>query len=136
MACLDTTLLLDYSGKGGKLLRERAREKIRSLVVAGENLTTTRLNVAEMWVGVERSQAPENELKAVEEVLSPLFILELDDASARLFGKITARLQLDGLPRGDMDVLIAAVALAHDQKVVTRNVRHFEGIAGLRVESY
>ena len=136
MACLDTAILLDLSGRGGKALRDRARRKVQQLLAAGDALTTTRLNVAELWVGVERSPAPRDELQAIGKLLSPLTVLELDAQSARLFGRITARLQLAGHPSGDMDVLIASVALVHDQKIVTRNLRHFERISGLRVEGY
>jgi predicted nucleic acid-binding protein len=35
-----------------------------------------------------------------------------------------------------MDVLIAAVAMIQNQKVVTRNSEHFARIPGLQVESY
>lgn len=59
MACLDTTILIDAAGRGGRGLRARAREKLASLVDAGEVLTTTRFTVAELWVGVERPTAKE-----------------------------------------------------------------------------
>lgn len=41
-----------------------------------------------------------------------------------------------GTPAGEMDTLIAAVALAQGEALVTRNARHFEGIAGLTVLGY
>lgn len=63
-------------------------------------------------------------------------ILEFDDAAARVFGRITAYLQTQGTPRGDMDVLIASVAVVHGERIVTRNTKHFEGLPGLLVETY
>lgn len=136
MACLDTTILIDAAGRGGRRLRVRAREKLASLVDAGELLTTTRFTVAELWVGVERAEDRQAEMEAVERMLRPLIVLDFDEVSARVFGSVTARLQARGAPRGDMDVLIAAVALAHGERIVTRNTRHFEAIPGLAVESY
>ena len=59
-----------------------------------------------------------------------------DDSSARVFGRIMAFLHAHGSPRGDMDVLIASVALVHGEQVVTGNVRHFAGIPDLKVETY
>ena len=56
MACLDTSFLLDVAGRGGRQLKARAREKLASLVEGGEALATTRFNVAELWVGVERTR--------------------------------------------------------------------------------
>jgi predicted nucleic acid-binding protein len=35
-----------------------------------------------------------------------------------------------------MDLLIAAIAIAHGQELLTRNPNHFAGIRGLVVEAY
>lgn len=136
MACLDTAILIDAAGRGGNQLRARAREKLARLVDEGEVLTTTRFTVAELWVGIERAEDREAEIQAVGRMLRPLIVLDFDEISARVFGRVTARLQAQGTPRGDMDVLIAAVALVHGERIVTRNRRHFEAIPGLVVESY
>jgi tRNA(fMet)-specific endonuclease VapC len=136
MACLDTSFLLDAAGRGGRQLRARAREKLASLVEVGEILTTTRFNVAELWVGVERASDQPGELLRVQTMLEPLIVLDFDESSARVFGRITAYLYARGSPRGDMDVLIASVVLVHGERLVTRNTRHFVGIPDLIVETY
>jgi tRNA(fMet)-specific endonuclease VapC len=136
MACLDTSLLIDVTGRGGRRLRHRARQKLDALVSAGETLTTTRFTVAELWVGIERSADREAEIRAVESILQPLVVLDFDEPSASVFGSIAARQQVLGTPRGDMDMLIASVALVHGERIVTRNARHFDGIPGLVVEGY
>jgi tRNA(fMet)-specific endonuclease VapC len=92
--------------------------------------------VAELWVGVERSSSREAESASVEAILAPLAILDFDEASARVFGRVAARMQALGTPRGDMDMLIASVALVHGERLVTRNVKHFDGVSGLVVEGY
>ena len=48
-------------------------------------------------------------------------ILSVDAATARRWGQLSATLGHDGA-----DLLIAATALEHGLRVVTRNVRHFE----------
>jgi tRNA(fMet)-specific endonuclease VapC len=136
MACLDTSFLLDAAGRGNRQARAQAREKLAALIEAGEVLTTTRFNVAELWVGVERARDRRGELAKVETMLEPLTILDFDDSSARVFGRIMAFLRAHGSPSGDMDVLIASVALVHGEQLVTRNVRHFAGIPDLLVETY
>ena len=136
MACLDTTLLLDLRGRGGRKLRERAEKKVREVKSAQEHLTTTIFNVAELWVGIERSKYPDKEQAIVESIVSPLFVLGFDNASARAFGQITASLETKGQPVGDMDALIASVALVNNEAIITRNPRHFSRIPGLRVENY
>ena len=135
MACLDTTLLVDLA-RAQKKSREAARQKIRELVERGEPLLTTRLNVAELWVGVERASDRAAELQKVQRVLAPIGILELDADAAASFGRIVGHLQSRGVAIGDMDALIAAIAVIHGQLLVTRNPEHFARVPGLRIEEY
>jgi tRNA(fMet)-specific endonuclease VapC len=135
MACLDTTLLIDLGGRAAPR-KEQAARKIEELAAKGQVLVTTRFNVAELYVGVARSRHPEEDEKAIQTLLSRFEILEFTDAAARLFGFITGFLQQMGKPAGDMDVLIAATAMAYGHTLVTRNSRHFRHIPHLTVEEY
>jgi tRNA(fMet)-specific endonuclease VapC len=136
MACLDTAFLLDLQGRGGRAVQARARQKLEELSAANESLTTTRFNVAELWVGVERSEDPQKEAESVGSLLAPLEVLDFDHAAAEVFGRSMAFLMKAGRVTGDMDLLIASVALVNGQTVITRNAKHFSGIPGLTVESY
>jgi tRNA(fMet)-specific endonuclease VapC len=136
MACLDTTVLLDLHGRGGRNVQARARRALEAIAARAEAVVTTRFNVAELYVGVERSGDPKAEAEAVERLLEEFEVLEFDDAAAHHFGSVTAHLQRLGRPAGDMDVLIAAVCLASAQSLLTRNPRHFADIPGLTVEAY
>jgi len=135
VACLDTTLLVDLARPEGKWKR-RALQKLRQVVDRGERLVTTRFNLAELYVGVERSDDPERDERAVQAVVGDLGVLDFDDRAARLFGQITAYLQKTGRPTGDMDVLIAATSMAAGHWLVTRNASHFENIPDFAVETY
>jgi tRNA(fMet)-specific endonuclease VapC len=59
-------------------------------------------------------------------------VLEFDEAAAVEFG----RLQGLHLRVGTMDLKIAAIALAHKATVLTRNVKDFGLVTGLRVEDW
>ena len=135
MACLDTTMLIDLLGNKSAN-REKALAKIDQLTGDGEALYTTRFNLAELYVGIARSKSPKAEEKLIGNLLKFIKVLEFDERSARLFGQITAYLQMLGKPVGDMDVLIAATSLASTQKLITRNSRHFKNIPQLTVEEY
>jgi len=135
MACLDTTILIDLLGNKSAN-KERAFAKIDQLTGDSEPLYTTRFNLAELYVGIERSKSPKAEEKLIGHLLKFIKVLEFDERSARLFGQITAYLQMIGKPAGDMDVLIAATSLGSTQKLITRNARHFENIPQLKVEEY
>ncbi len=135
MACLDTTILIDL-GRGASPRRAQAVHKLEELVAQGQAIVTTRFNVAELYVGLSRSRHPGEDEKAVRTLLSGFEILEFSDTAARLFGFITGFLQHIGQPAGDMDVLIAATAMAYGHTLITRNPRHFRHIPLLVVEEY
>lgn len=135
MACLDTTILIDLVGRRSARKRQAVR-KIEELAGKGQALTTTRFNVAELYVGLARSVRPEEDEEAIGTLLREFEVLEFNDAAARVFGSITGFLQQIGKPAGDMDVLIAATAMVHGQSLITRNARHFKDIPHLIVEDY
>lgn len=136
MACLDTTLLIDLIRSNPEQKR-RALAKTEVLANRGERIVTTRVSLAELYVGCELSGDPEREYRRVRGILAYInAILEFDDMVAQSFGQITAYLRRIGQPAGDMDVLIAATALANGHCLVTRNPAHFADIPHLAVESY
>jgi len=136
MACLDTSTLLDLSGRGGARSKSLVRSKLRALVESGETLATTVFNLAELQVGVERARDRDSEEAKVEALVEPLAILEFDDRTIEAFGRVVAFLQVRGTPIGDMDALIAAVCLVSGHGIVTRNTEPFARVPGLIVESY
>src|SRR5437867_4430226 len=66
------------------------------------------------------------------ETLNKLTILPFDEAAARLFEEFrTHRLRI-----GTMDLKIAAICMAHEGVLLTRNVADFERVPGLRAENW
>ena len=136
MTSLDTTLLIDLTREQRRKRPGPASAKVRQLLAAGESLATTRINVAELRVGIARSTDRLAERVAVESTIAPLVILEVDDIASTLFGGLKAHLLNIGRFPGDFDVLIAAVCLAGGRRLVTRNRRHFADVPGLVIETY
>jgi len=75
MACLDTSALLDLAGHSGRRVCERVQERVRELHAAGQALATTRLTVAELWVGIHRARDKKREFDRVRTLLEPLVVL-------------------------------------------------------------
>ncbi len=136
MACLDTTVLIDLL-RSNPEWRSRALEKIKEMASRGEANVTTRLNLAEVYVGIELSLDRERDEACLRGVLDHLdAVLEFADSAAQVYGETTAHLRRIGRPAGNMDVLIAATAIAAGHSLVTRNPSHFADMPHLRVETY
>jgi tRNA(fMet)-specific endonuclease VapC len=71
-------------------------------------------------------------LKGVLDRYLKLTVLEFDEAAAAEF----ERLQRLRIRIGTMDLKIAAIALAHDATVLTRNSKDFSRVPGLRFEDW
>lgn len=75
-------------------------------------------------------------LNALEYIFSSIKILEFNDEAAWLYGKIRTELCNAGQDIGVMDTLIAAHALSQDLILVSNNLKHFQRISQLKVESW
>ncbi len=92
------------------------------------------ISVAELWEGVYFSKDPERSRGILEEFLSGVVILGIDEEICKQFGQLRGSLRQHGRRIGDFDLLIAASALRHKLTLLTNNRRHFENIEGLRME--
>jgi tRNA(fMet)-specific endonuclease VapC len=135
MACLDTSFLIDLHRRNTDL-GQRASRKMVELAEHGETLVTSRLCLAELYVGIELARDRAREVHHLHQILRDLEILPFHDGAAWMFARSTAHLRRIGRPAGDMDVLIAATALAHGHCLVTRNPAHFAHIPHLKIETY
>ncbi len=95
------------------------------------------ISASELLHGVHRAvndQVRTRRMAFVERVLSGMEILDIDISIARIHAKLWSDLAGSGQMIGAHDLWLAASALANDCSVVTRNVREFERVPGLRVE--
>ncbi len=136
MPVFDTTAIIDLTRSVRNPRFRKVEQIFRDAVASGEPVCTTRLNVAEAWVGVERSRDPDNDAALLVDTLSTFIIIDFDEFAARRFGKIEAHLRQIGRPTGEIDTLVAAICLVHKQSLVTGNAKHFADIPALVVVEY
>lgn len=108
-------------------------ERVQELEPFGVAIST--VSIAEIYDGVFGSVTPEQDERELRDFLRSRELLDLDAEAARIFGQQRRRLRSLGLSIGDMDLLIGATAIRHDLTVLTNNVRHFERIEGIAIES-
>ena len=106
-------------------LIEREGEMCISTVVA-----------AELRFGVAKSSARKKNRQMLAEFLSPLAVLPFDEDAAESYGEIRAALEKSGKPIGPLDTLIAGHALSLGATLITNNVREFQRVKGLKLESW
>ena len=91
------------------------------------------INAFELYRGAYKSQNQEKNLASVKGLLNSLYMLNTDEDSMEIAGKITARLERGGNMIDIRDLLIASIALVNGFGVLTNNVRHFNRVPHLRV---
>lgn len=119
------------------LIKQQPREVIDKFqeILPGE-ITISAVTVAEMMVGVEKSQYKEKNKSALEAFLAPLEIVAFDLMAAQHYGVIRAVLEKLGTPIGAYDLMIAAHARSLDLILVTNNEREFQRVPDLKIENW
>jgi tRNA(fMet)-specific endonuclease VapC len=96
-----------------------------------EELAITSISVAELVHGVHKSRRTAENLSKLDIFLSKVQIFPFDEAAARQFGWLRARLELQGERLDDLDLQIASIAIAQDTPLLTHNHDHFDRITRL-----
>jgi tRNA(fMet)-specific endonuclease VapC len=127
---LDTSVCVAF-------LRGRDRG-VRETLLAKSPADVTVCSVvkAELLYGARRSDRVEKILRRLAQFFVPFRRLPFDDAAAERYALVRAQLEREGATIGGNDLMIAAIALANDTILVTRNQREFRRVAGLRLEDW
>lgn len=91
---------------------------------------------AELLFGARRSSRVDENLRRLAAFFAPLSSLPFDDACAEHYGLIRSHLHMQGKPIGPNDLMIAAIARAHDATLVTHNVSEFGRVPSLRIQDW
>ena len=88
----------------------------------------------ELYFGACKSRRRGANLALVDNLLFE--VVSFDREDARHAGDIRAALSTQGIPFGGYDVLIAGQARARALTLITRTVREFQWVDGLRIENW
>jgi len=93
------------------------------------------ITYAELMFGLKRKYSKQLDFW-LNEVLNMFNVIAFDDVSSVIYGDIRTALEKSGNPLDNMDMLIAASALAHGAVLVSHNTKHFSKIKNLNVEDW
>lgn len=129
MYCLDTNVIIDlFHGD------ERIRSKIEELRER-YSFSITPIVLSELFKGAFLAKNKKEALKLVEEFAHSVEFLDFNERSCRIFGENYAELKRTGKQTQEADLMIASIAVAHNNILVTRNPKDFINIKSLKVLS-
>ena len=126
---LDTNICVFFL-RGKLNLDELIKEKGR------ENFSISEVTVFELRYGAENSKEPAKSHRAVDAFVNNLSVIPIF-GSVRLYAKEKVRLRKIGKPMHDVfDLLIGVTAINNKLILVTDNIKHFQGLDGIRMENW
>ena len=127
----DTVFLID-------LMENEPSAVKRATEIEGEGLTlyVGSPTIFELYVGLSLSKSAEKERTKIMRILASLPQLPLDFESASSGGLIYGDKVKAGSKIDPEDAMLAGIAKAHKETILTRNIRHFEAIEGITIERY
>ena len=129
MYLLDTDIII-YSLKGDINIQSNLRQHINEL------LQISIITLMELYYGVYKSRHIDANLAKIKTLEQSLEILPTGQETAEIFGRLKAKLELEGNRLDDFDLIIASTALTHNLVLVTNNEKHFQRIEGLKLENW
>lgn len=113
--------------------RENVVRKFHELREYGMGLSV--ISLAELYTGVYYSSEPLKAKESLDNFLSFVTVLGINDGICSIFGRENARLRKEGLIIDDFDLLIGATCVYYGLKLLTNNRRHFDRIKGIEIVS-
>lgn len=128
---LDTTFLVDLIRKNQEI-----EKIIGRLDKEQDELFITTISVMELWFGAMQSHNKSKAIDGVKNLIENFNIYQFDLESAKRAGELNLYLKKIGKPIELEDVMIASIAKTNKEKILTRNIKHFQLIPNLEIESY
>ncbi len=128
MYCLDTNIAIDVLAG-----EERLKRHLHDCIQANIPIFVTPVTVCELYRGAYSKPGFARYVEDLEAFLSVLKLASFDQRACKHVGRTYAQLKRKGKITEEPDLLIAAIAKAHDLTLITRDKKHFQH-TGVQVE--
>ncbi|MEK6922040.1 MAG: PIN domain-containing protein [Nanoarchaeota archaeon] len=129
---LDSSFLIDLLCGKEESVKQKARSLDQRFVVKA----ITSISVMELWRGVLKKGASEEEKRKVKEIISSYLLYSFDEKAAQHAAEIESELSKNGEIIDLEDIMIAGIAQSKKESILTRNQKHFQRIKDLEIETY
>jgi tRNA(fMet)-specific endonuclease VapC len=118
------------------IIRENPKE-LKDAFIAHQNdlICISIITYAELIYGALNNPSKQLQ-KKLEQFISLVQIIDWTENSAHQYAKIRQVLTTNGTPIGNIDMMIAAAALASDAELVTNNKKHFRIVPNLKIADW
>lgn len=128
---LDTDIVSYYVRRTTPTLEDRVNDALTRHTIAISVLTR-----ADLRFGQAGMQANDKRRSFIDHFLMRLPNLVWTSTAADRYGDIKALLKSQGTPISEIDIQIAAHALAEGLILVTHHTKHFDKVPGLKLEDW
>ena len=129
--CLDTNIIVDLFQNEKEIV-----QKMSELEQQQVSIAVTPIILCELYKGAYLGSRQKERLDLVEAILERARILEFTNHASRVFGQTYAELQKQGKQTQEADLMIAAICIAHNAILVTRNHKDFANIKDLKMVAW
>ena len=128
MKLLDSTFLIDLLN---------GKKETLGIAESNERLLTTQVNMFEVIRGIFLQGHSYDKLLEAKESFESISVIPLDESGLIKAAEISAHLIKSGKRISDVDCLTAGIAISKNiSTVVTRNIKDFQKIKGIKAETY
>ena len=131
MVLLDTTILIDIIKNNSKAI-----EKYKEIINNNRDIWIAAPSITEIIIGLYSIHAKKDEETKIIDTINKCHALNITKEVAIKAGYIERSLMEDGNQIGIIDSLISATAIVNNKTIITKNIKHFKKVPGLKVEGY
>jgi tRNA(fMet)-specific endonuclease VapC len=131
MVIADTDLIVGFLRNS-----EEARKKMQALKTRGEPVHITVFTLFELLRGAYLSTKIDENVARIYDFLQYVSIINFERYAAGIAAKYDAMLIKKGTPIGTADTFIAAICISENQKIITRNGKHFKRMPSIKIEEW
>lgn len=126
--CLDTSIVIDIL-RGDKSLLS----KIEAFINQHAHFCITPIALAELYKGAYLAEKQKEAIKLVEDFTKSVELLDFTESACKVFGQKYLELKTQGRPTQETDLMIGSITLEHGAILVTRDMKDFANIKGLKI---
>lgn len=127
--CLDTDVLIDYLRKPS----EAVKNIMKGVLDREVSVCTTSVNTFEIWLGVHLAPTQKELIEETKDFLDQVEIINFDYENSVEAGRIMANLRKSGQVIEIRDLFVGCACTTNDLPLITRNLRHYKRIQGLKI---